>query len=211
MPVLRARRIVAYASDLDGVLTDSRPSERAGWTAWARRYCLDPTPFIEAHGLTAVEKINRFAGHLDLDVQAEAAEVAALEAENVAGVVALPGAAELLALSLPLAIVTSSSRTLALARLQAAGLTPPPILVTAESVPNAKPHPDPYVSAARQLGVPPGDCVALEDAPPGMASAHSAGMRVVALTTTHPPTALAGADLVVDDLAAYLRDHARHS
>ena len=63
--------------------------------------------------------------------------------------------------------------------------------------------PDPYVflEAARQLGVPPAHCVVVEDAVAGVEAARRAGMRCVAVTTTNPPEALAGADLIVDSLA----------
>jgi beta-phosphoglucomutase len=49
-----------------------------------------------------------------------------------------------------------------------------------------KPHPDIFLEAARQLGVPPAACVVFEDAPLGLEAAHRAGMRAVALTTTLP-------------------------
>ncbi len=63
--------------------------------------------------------------------------------------------------------------------------------------------PDPYVflEAARQLGAPPANCVVVEDAVTGVEAARRAGMRCLAVTTTNPPEALAGADLIVDSLA----------
>lgn len=63
--------------------------------------------------------------------------------------------------------------------------------------------PDPYVflEAARQLGAAPADCLVVEDAVAGLEAARRAGMRCLAVTTTNPPAALAGADLIVDSLA----------
>lgn len=52
-------------------------------------------------------------------------------------------------------------------------------IVTAEDVANHKPAPDVYLEAARRMKVDPADCVAFEDGPRGVKSAHAAGMRVV--------------------------------
>jgi sugar-phosphatase len=65
------------------------------------------------------------------------------------------------------------------------------VLVCAEDVLHGKPSPDVYLTAAVRLGVEPADCIVVEDAPAGIQAARSAGMRVIALTTTHEPAALA--------------------
>ncbi|MFD5784924.1 HAD family hydrolase [Streptomyces sp. NPDC126933] len=53
--------------------------------------------------------------------------------------------------------------------------------VSAEEVPRGKPEPDIFLEAARRLGAGPADCVVVEDAAPGVAAAHAAGMRCVAI------------------------------
>ncbi|GGY37713.1 HAD family hydrolase [Streptomyces djakartensis] len=53
--------------------------------------------------------------------------------------------------------------------------------VSADEVPHGKPAPDVFLEAARRLGARPEDCVVLEDAPPGAAAAHAAGMRCIAV------------------------------
>ena len=73
-------------------------------------------------------------------------------------------------------------------------------MITADSITNGKPHPEPFLLGAEALGVEPGRCLALEDAPPGIESARAAGMPVVALRTTHP-TELEQATAVLDSLA----------
>jgi sugar-phosphatase len=74
-------------------------------------------------------------------------------------------------------------------------------VVATEDVPRGKPDPAPYLLAAEQLGVPPGECVAFEDSRAGVLSAKAAGMRVVALQRPGaPPQDLSEADLVADDL-----------
>jgi sugar-phosphatase len=98
-------------------------------------------------------------------------------------------------------VVTSGTRAIAATRLASAGLPTPPVLVAAEDVPAGKPHPAPYRLAATRLGLDPAACLAIEDAPAGLTSAHAAGCRTLALLTTHPGTTLT-ADLVAPSLAA---------
>ncbi len=62
-----------------------------------------------------------------------------------------------------------------------------------------KPAPDPYLAAADRLGVNPKDCVVVENAPVGIASAKSAGMMCIALATTLDKEHLAQADVKFDN------------
>ncbi len=55
------------------------------------------------------------------------------------------------------------------------------VVVAGDDVEQSKPHPDPYLMAARLLGVHPEDCLAIEDSPTGVRSAAAAGCRVVAV------------------------------
>ncbi|MFH8341968.1 HAD family hydrolase [Streptomyces sp. AM6-12] len=55
------------------------------------------------------------------------------------------------------------------------------VVVSSADVPRGKPAPDTFLEAARQLGAEPRDCVVLEDAAPGAAAAHAAGMRCIAV------------------------------
>jgi sugar-phosphatase len=188
--------------DLDGVLVDSEAAATRTWEWWASLRGLDPAPFVRSHGRPSRETIAEFAPELDADD--EAAVVEEHETRDTAGVVALPGAAEMLRAARPIAVVTSGGRRLAEARLQAAGLPRPDVLVTAESVARGKPDPEPYLLAAKRLGVPPARCTVFEDAPAGVRAGRAAGMRVVALTTTVAACELDGADRIVANLAEYL-------
>jgi beta-phosphoglucomutase family hydrolase len=65
-----------------------------------------------------------------------------------------------------------------------------------------KPEPDLFLTVARLLGVPPKQCIVVEDAVAGIEAARRAGMRSIAVTTTNPAQALRAADVVVERLDA---------
>jgi len=194
----------ALLFDMDGVLVDSTAAVARVWSVWANKHGLDPDAVAKiAHGRPSISTIRELLP--GADHEAEDREVERLEIEDVEGIVALPGAAELLR-ELPTsgyAIVTSATRPLAEVRLRAAGLPVPQNLVTARDVQRGKPNPDPYLMGARILGVAPAECVVIEDAPSGVRAGKAAGARVVALRTTASDVELeeAGADRIVDDCA----------
>lgn len=105
------------------------------------------------------------------------------------GVQVMPGALELLAevaaAGLPHALVTSSERRFMDQVLASTGLRFD-ALVCADDVSVTKPDPEPYLLAAKLVGVPPVDCFALEDSPNGVASAEAAGCRVIAVPSLVP-------------------------
>jgi HAD superfamily hydrolase (TIGR01509 family) len=96
----------------------------------------------------------------------------------------LPGVPELLAElarhEVPVALVSSSYRVLVDAVL-AHGIGHFPVTVAGDEVRQGKPHPEPYDTACRRLGVDPRRCVVLEDSPAGVASGQAAGCAVVAV------------------------------
>jgi sugar-phosphatase len=195
-------RCRALLFDMDGVLVDSTPAVARVWTAWARRFGLDPTQVVrQAHGRPSIATIRELlptADHLAENQIIENAEI-----EDVQDVIALPGTKQLL-IALPpdrFAVVTSASHPLAVVRLRAAGFAIPKHLITSSDIRYGKPHPEPYLLGAQSVGVPPADCVVIEDAPAGIQSGKTAGCRVLALRTTTPDSALlaAGADWIVTD------------
>jgi mannitol-1-/sugar-/sorbitol-6-phosphatase len=200
MPIFNCAAILF---DLDGVLVDSTRSVERHWRAWAQQKGLDAEKIMAiAHGVRAIEVIQREAPHLD--AAAEVREIEAREVTDREGVVPMPGAAALVA-SIPegqWGIVTSGTRLLATGRLRLMGLPVPKVLVTADDVGNGKPHPEPYLKGAELLGVKPWDCLVIEDAPAGIQSARAGGMKVVGITSTYAADALAHADAVIENLAA---------
>jgi mannitol-1-/sugar-/sorbitol-6-phosphatase len=185
--------VVAILSDLDGTLLDSKASVVAAFRWWAKLRALPAdTADRLPHGRTSTDAAAVLAPHLDADE--EGALLDRRQAEDTLGVVALPGARELLTTHERLAVVTSCPVLLARARLRAAGLPEPRVLVTPELVRNGKPHPEPYLVAAERLDARCEECIVLEDAPAGVQAGVAAGMRVVALLTTHSRAELSGAD-----------------
>ncbi|MFI9830134.1 HAD-IA family hydrolase [Streptomyces sp. NPDC051913] len=197
-------RAQAMLFDNDGTLVSSLASVDRCWRQWAEEYGITAEDFarVELHGRPAVEIA---ADLLPAEIVPEAvARIERLEVEDVPndGVQLLPGTRDFLA-SLPAdrwAVVTSATRRLAEARLDAVGILPK-TLVSADDITRGKPDPEPYLLAARELGVDPADCVVFEDAPAGLAAGRAAGMTTVALTTTHQAHELA-ADLVIENLSA---------
>ncbi|MCQ4195139.1 HAD family hydrolase [Streptomyces parvulus] len=82
----------------------------------------------------------------------------------------------------PLAVASGSSREAIAAILARTGLDARlRTVVSADEVARGKPAPDVFLEAARRIGADPADCVVLEDAAPGAAAAHAAGMRCIAV------------------------------
>ena len=194
----------ALLFDNDGTLVSSLESVHRCWTRWAEEFGITAEAFarVELHGRTAGDIA---AELLPADVvPAALARIERLEVEDVpnGGVHLLPGTTAFLD-SLPAdrwAVVTSATRRLAEARLEAVGILPK-TLIAADDVTRGKPDPEPYLLAARRLGVDPARCVVFEDAPAGLRAGRAAGMTTVALTTTHQTHEL-DADLVVENLSA---------
>jgi len=191
----------ALLFDLDGVLADSTAAVARVWTQWAREHGFDPLEVVShAHGRPSLATVRHYLPGADHEL--ENSKVESREIADVEGVVALPGARELLA-SLPRdrwTIVTSCTRPLAQVRIRAAGLPLPEKLLTASDITHGKPDPEPFIKGARLLGFAAQDCVVFEDVPAGVRSGKAAGARVVAFRTTvaDPELRDAGADWIVD-------------
>lgn len=185
--------IRALVFDLDGLLVDTESSDFAAWerayrdwghelprAAWVARIGSDGRGF---------DPLAHLAERVGADFDPEALQIArrahrdALLAElyePMAGVVDLLDAAE--RLGLPRAVASSSEREWVEARLEYAGLQCRfDVLRCAEDVPCVKPDPALYLAAVAALGVEPGQAVAFEDSPNGVAAANAAGLFCVAV------------------------------
>lgn len=194
----------ALLFDMDGVLIDSTPAVARVWRQWAIEHGFDPEQVVaSAHGRPSLTTVREYLPHADHEL--ENREVERREIEDLAGVVPLPGALELLtSLSADRwTIVTSCTRRLAEVRLKAARLPVPKKMITANDISQGKPHPEPYLKGASVLGFSPADCIVVEDAPAGIRSGKAAGSKVLGFTTTVDARAVreAGADWVLKNAA----------
>jgi len=189
----------AVLFDMDGTLVDSTPAVERSWATWGLEYGLTRSALEAGHGQPASQLVKSLlpADRIDEGLR----RIEALELADVQDVTVLPGAVELLA-AMPadrVAIVTSATRALASARIHAAGLTAPAVVVTFDDVSRGKPDPEPFLAGAARLGVDPERCLVIEDAPAGIAAGRAAGCMTLAVTTTSPRELL-DADIVVDSL-----------
>jgi sugar-phosphatase len=190
----------AVIFDLDGTLIDSTPAVDRTWNTFADEYGLTKAELGRHHGVPSAAVVR---GVVPEDrYQAAVQRIAELELADVHDIVVLPGATEALAalVGAKNAIATSCTVPLAKARIAAAHLVPPTVIVTADDVVNGKPHPEPFLAAARLLDADPRRCLVVEDAPKGLEAAQAAGCFTLAVVTTTPRKAL-DADAVVTDLS----------
>lgn len=179
----------AILFDLDGTLVDSTASVERSWRQLADKIGR-PWPEVEPHihGVPVAQVMAMLEPEMTAE-RVDELRVFMVESESAdtVDVVAQPGAQEVLA-ALPrdrVAIVTSGGVKLSSARIAAAGLARPDLVVTADDVTIGKPDPAPYLMGAKMLGFPPERCLVVEDAPPGVESARAAGCPVVGVLTTH--------------------------
>lgn len=199
-PPITSRTFAAVLFDLDSTLVDSSAAVDRSWQRWAAEHGLTVADLGEHTGLPSNETVARVLP--GKDVRQAVARIEELEVTDTGGVVALPGAAAALAAVPPdrQAIVTSCTAALAAARLAAAGLRAPAVLVTVDRLQRGKPAPEGYLLAAAELGVAASDCLVVEDSVGGIAAGRAAGCAVLAVTTTNTADRL-DADLVVGTLA----------
>ena len=172
----------ALLFDMDGTLVDSTAAVERIWGRWAAEHGMCFADFAHSmHGRRAVDIMSAIAPpSLGLDLVAEVARIDEEEVVETDGIVPISGAARLLA-SLPpenWALVTSARPELARARMGAAGLPMPEIVVTSNDVIQGKPHPDCFLKALERLDVSACDALVFEDAAAGLAAGRAAGGRL---------------------------------
>ncbi len=198
--------------DMDGVLVDSTEAHYVAWCGLGEEIGMTCTRgiFESTFGMhnrqiiplwlereLSDEELDRFS-HRKEEIYRELAP---------SSIAALPGARELIrALAeesdFALAVGSSAPRAnvdLVLEILGAADSFT--AFSTGDEVRRGKPDPEVFLLAARKLGLPPGRCVVIEDAPQGVKAGIAAGAKVVAVTSTKPAAELREAHLVVDSLA----------
>ncbi|MGU3410744.1 HAD-IA family hydrolase [Microbacterium sp. M1A1_1b] len=171
--------------DMDGTLVDSTSVVEGAWGRFGAAHDIDPRTILAfSHGRQTIDTIRHFLPDLPPDEQRRVADaLVADEVENTHGIVEVPGAAafvrRLVDAGVPVALVTSAPRDLALNRMRAAGVPVPQVVVTSEDTEQGKPHPECYLRGAELLGLSADRCLAFEDAPAGVESARASGATTV--------------------------------
>ncbi len=222
-PDALARR--ALAIDLDGTLMDSMQFHARAWQEAFQAFQLDAPLdwFLLWEGVRGPEVIARALALLDAERSAdEQQQILALKRARFEALhepMPLPGLAALTAtlqdLRYPVAVVTGSEHQVAARGLERIGFAEVVrVIVGSDDVMNGKPAPDPYLQAARALGVNPAHALVLENAPVGVDSAKAASIPCIAVTTTLPYHAIQHADYVLpglEDFSELLRREHRLS
>ncbi len=188
MSVVTHTAPAAVLWDMDGTLVDTEPYWISAETA-----------LIESHGGSwtheeAMQLVGQGLWHSARVLQAKGVPMTedeiidhltdrVLDQLVEKGVPWRPGARELLTelreARVPTALVTMSIGRMAHHVAQQVGFDGFDVVVSGDDVTHAKPHPEPYLRGATLLGVDPARCVAIEDSPPGVASAAAAGMVAI--------------------------------
>lgn len=187
-------RPAAILWDMDGTLIDTEPYWMGAEAALVHRF---GGQWTDADGIAMVgmplvdgARIMQSRG-VPLDIPEIVDTIVAGVGANLAEEVPWqPGASEVLTelrdLGIPMALVTASYDSLAAKFIDAAPTGTFQAVVTGERVTRGKPHPEPYLTAAEQLGVDIADCVVFEDSVPGVASGLASGARVVGVRASVP-------------------------
>ena len=204
-----SNKIQAVIWDMDGVILDSAEAHRLAWHRMAQDDGLPfaDTQFWATFGRRNDEIINQLWGPLSrekMQAMADRKEQYFRDAVRQTAT-PLPGAIELLselhsahylqalASSAPVANIELISAVLGLNKYLNA-------LVSGETVPHGKPAPDIFLKAAGELGMAPASCLVIEDAVAGVAAAHAAGMRCIAVAGERDLPGLRVAELMVRSL-----------
>jgi len=198
---------LAFVFDMDGTMVDSMPAHARSWEVFTRRHGIRmPVEEVlrKTTGRTGVECIRILMGEDIADARAVELinEKEALyrdffsrEFREVKGFREF--ARQALQRGLKLAVATAGDRNniaFALGHLKLAQR--PDAIVGGDEGIAGKPAPDLFLEAARRLQVPAAQCIVFEDAPFGIEAARRAGMRAVAVCTTHSPEELAGPHVI---------------
>ena len=201
---------LAVIWDMDGVIVDTGVYHRDAWIEAFGKRGIDFTAedFAATFGTRNDDVIRRILGKKapgELIREISEEKEADYRRRAAESITALPGVIDLLedltvagfrqaiATSAPLANVRQIMQSLELDRYF-------DCVVTEKDVAEGKPSPQSFLLAARTLDVPAANCVVIEDAVAGVSAARRAGMRCVAVTTSHPRRSLGQADLIVDSL-----------
>lgn len=196
---------IGFLFDLDGTLVNSKPAVERAWIKLAQEAQIPLEKMVGLHGIPAEQSLRMLlADRTEDEIKTWVERIEYLESSDTDGVIAIPGAKNLLhelnTRSIPWTIVTSCTIPLALSRVKAAGIEMPEHSVTFNDVKLGKPHPEPFILGAERIGLEPNQCWVIEDAPAGVKSGKSAGCTVAAVLTSHSKEQLSNADHFLNHL-----------
>jgi HAD superfamily hydrolase (TIGR01509 family) len=177
--------------DMDGTLVDSEKLWDLGIQELYRRHDSELSPEVRTATVGGSSETVMDIVYADLGLEPDPAHMAQTANwlhEYVGELFAtgLPwceGAKEMLdqlvAAEIPMALVTNTRRDLTERALESIGRHYFTVSVCADEVPSGKPAPDPYLRAARLLGLQPAECLAVEDSVTGSEAAEAAGCAVL--------------------------------
>ena len=197
--------------DMDGVLVDSEHFICKAAIMMFRElgFNVSPQEFLPFVGMGE----NRYIGgvaekhKIFIDIEQVKARTYDIYETIVKGkLFSLPGASEFIIKcsnkGLKLALATSADPVKMKVNLREIGLSEDKFqaIITGHDVTRKKPFPDIYIKAAESIGLKPGSCLVVEDAPNGIKSGKSAGCKCLAVTSTFNEAALAEADWISESL-----------
>lgn len=181
------RPFAAYIFDCDGTVADTMPLH---YRAWAKTMEVLGGQFPEElhyewggmPNAAIVRKLNeKFGTSVDAEEATQLKQQFYLDlVHEVRPIEPVVEMARRFHGTAPLAIASGGRREIVLSTLTALDLVWLfDVIVSADDYERGKPHPDPFLLAARLMGVPPGDCLVFEDTPTGIEAARAAGMQCV--------------------------------
>ena len=205
----------AVIFDMDGVIVDSEPRHERAFLEVVRAL-----GYGETHGVIWADYVGRTDHELWVDFVARhqpaqsLEELLKLKRDRVLEILrreepifaGLPELVEKLSRVCKLGLASGSERPVVEAVISLQDLRRYfSVTVTASEVKRGKPSPEIFLRAAELLGVAPAECWVIEDSKPGVTAALAAGMRVIAITNTHPAAELRAATVVVENYVQIAR------
>lgn len=198
----------AIIFDMDDVLLNSKQFDYPAWKNFFSEYgaTLTPTIYKSFLGMKNIEIIEKFVPSIkpderkSLENEKEIFFLKLLENQGVSMPLGLKDFLVSLRGRVKLGIATSAPKIKVNGILKYLKLDDFfEVIITADQVTKGKPHPELFLKASQKLNTPPCCCLVVEDAPNGVMAAKLAGMKCLAITTTHCKDELEKADIIIDN------------